>query len=433
MATYVPARTPSFVPGHAPAIATTQGTIHQVGTALNSPDLHDISLHGWGSAYKRKLEAAGFPSNTSRDFTGFVESVQLTESAGEAAMQMDVQLSDPGIPGKPSVLTPLTVGTHVHLYGYRLDYFLGGNRSPKKERIFRGQVYEADKDVDGPTRTRSLSVYDAATFLARTEAILVYNGATMTQIVQDVAKKYGFKLGVVVDTKVKVGKIIMGPGWTLWRLIQEAARRTYNLTGRSYYVRSRPNVSRSLDLLNFGDWQGEGTGITWRITDGYQGSMLSHSLRDSAQDLATRFLITQEKYDDEGEFKNTNIMRQGIVIGELREVFGDLVKIMSPDSSLSDVANPDDPEWNQAEQVMGVQMRQAMANYGRTKKTATVRSLYIPGLRRGDRISTGVQGDVLDKQTGWIVDSVSTSWGASGAGQTIELVKYQADSSVGVG
>lgn len=378
--------------------------VHTVASPLNDPALTDISLHGWGSAYKRRLEALGFPSNTSRDYTGFVESLTLTESAGEAAMRLEASLSDPGIPGKPSPLTPLTVGTDVHLYGYKLNYFLGGARTPKKERIFRGQVYVGDKDVDGAKRDRSITAYDPATFLARTEGVLVYHGSTMTEIVKDVAAKFGFKLGIVVDTKVKVGKIIMGPGWTLWGLIQEAAKRTYNLTGRTYYVRSVPNKSRSLDLLNFGDWQGEGTGITWRITDGYQGSMLAHSLRDSAEDLATRFLITQEVYDDEGEFKNINVMRQGIVIGELREVFGDLVKIMSPDSSLSDVANPSDPEWNQAVQVMAVQMKQALANYGRTKKTASVRSLYIPGIRRGDRISTGIQGDI-DKQTGWIVDS----------------------------
>lgn len=400
---------------------------------LNHPILTDVSLHGWGSAYRRQLEAAGFPSNTSRDYSGFVQDIVLTESAGEAAMRMNFTLLDTGRPGKLSPITPLTVGTDVHLYGYVLNYFYGGARSKGKQRIFRGQVYQSDKVVDGASRSRTFVAYDPATFLARTEAILVYNGSTMTEIVRDIATKFGFDLGIVADTKVPVGKIIMGPGWSLWRLIQEAARRTYDMTGRSYYVRSRPDRSRAFDLLNFGDWQGEGTGITWRITDGHQGSMLSHSLRDSAEELATRILITQEVYDGEGEFKNINVLKQGVVTGSLRDTFGDLVKIMAPDSSLSYVADENANDWTQAVQVMDVQMRQALANYGRTRKTATVSNFYIPGIRRGDRIVTGVTTGDIDTQVGWIVDSVATTWEATGATQSIELVRYQSDSSVGVG
>lgn len=406
--------------------------VHASSTPLNSPSLTDISLHGWGSPYQRELDKLGFKGYTSRDFSDLVTSIVLSESAGEAAMRMEATLADTAVNRKIAPITPITVGTHLHLYGYKLNYFLGGARSAGKERLFRGQVYQSERSTSAGERSRTYTAYDPATYLARTECVLVYEGRSLSYIFRDVCAKFGFDIGIALDTKVPVGKIICGPGWTLWRLLQEAIRRTYDISGKSFYVRSNP-AKRKLDLLNFGDYQGaEGTGITWRILDGPEGSLIDHRITDSAEDLATRILITQEEYDDTtGDFKRIKNLRQGIVIGPLRDFFGDLVKIMTPDSSLSHVAPDSDPEWTQAVKVMDVQMKQALANYGRTKKTCSVTSLYLPGVRRGDRITTSVATD--SRQEGWIIDSVQTTWEPSGATQAIDLVKYQPDSSVGVG
>lgn len=404
--------------------------LHTVASALNGPSFVDIQLHGRGSAYQRDLDKKGFPL-ASRNFSNHIVSATLTESAGEAAVRLDVDLFDDARGGKASGLTPLTVGTELHLYGYLIDYFLGGGRTAKPHRLFRGQVFKSDKHTDGESRTRSFTAYDPATYLARTEAPRVYVDKSFTFIFRDICAAFGFDTGFVAETGVPLGKIIMGPGWTLWRLMQECTKRHYDKTGLTFYVRSVPNKSRALDLLNFGNWKGQGTGITWHITDGAFGSLTDHTVSDSAEELATRIVMVQEQYDEEGEFKAQKVLRQGIVIGELRETFGDLVKLISPDSSLTPTYNASDPEWTKIDKTMAQQMKQELANYGRTRKTATVRSIYIPGIRRGDRIVTGVAGD--DMQDGWIIDAVTTEWSQAGATQTIDIVKHQADSSVGVG
>lgn len=405
-------------------------TVHSVAAALNGPSFVDIQLHGRGSAYQRDLDRQGFVL-ASRNFSTHIINATLTESAGEAAVRLDVDLFDDARGGKASGLTPLTVGTELHLYGYGIDYFLGGGRTAVPHRLFRGQVYKADKATEGQSRTRSFTAYDPATYLARTEAPRVYIDKSFTFIFRDICKAFGFDTGFVAETKTPLGKIIMGPGWSLWRLFQECVRRHYDKTGLTFYVRSVPNKSRSLDLLNFGNWKGQGTGITWRITDGAYGSMTNHNISDSAEELATRIVMVQEEYDEEGEFKANKILRQGVVLGGLRETFGDLVKLVSPDSSLTPIYNESDPEWTKIDKTMAQQMKQMLANYGRTHQTATVRTLYIPGIRRGDRIVTGVAGDEM--QDGWIIDQVSTEWSQAGASQTIDLVKHQSDSSVGVG
>lgn len=402
-----------------------------LSTPLNDPVFADLHLHGWGSAYQTELDKLGFPGNTSRDFSKHLLSVTLSESAGEAAMRLDVELHDNTRQHHPSFLTPLTVGTDLHLYGYGINYFLGGTRNEKPSRFFRGNVYKARKSTRAGSRTRLYTAYDPATYLARTEAPLVYVDKTFTEIFKDVCAKYGFQYDDAIETTAKLGKIVMGPGWTLWRLFQECTKRTYDKTGLTYYVRSIPNKGRTINLRNFGDWEGEGKGITWRITDGRQGTLLDHDIEDDAEHIATRIIITQEEYDDEGEFKAHKQIRQGIVIGGIREAFGDLLKILSPDSSLTPVYDEDDNDWSQIDQQLTLQMEQALANYGRTRKKATLRNIYLPGLRRGDRITSGVAG--TEMQHGWIVDAVATTWEASGATQTIEVVKHQSDSSVQVG
>lgn len=409
--------------------STTPAPTQTVATPLNLPIWADVQLHGVGSVYPRDLAARGFNAGVSRDYSAFIESVKLSESAGESAMKMEVTLRDAKLAGSAhSVLTALTVGTDLHLYGYTLNPFLGGSRSTEKVRLFRGLVFQSNLNANASTSSRTYTAYDSATYLARNEAALVFHNPTYTQVFRQVCAKFGFTPGYVAETGVGLGKIIMGPGWTLWRLFQECGRRHYDKTGRSFYVRSRPNSSRSLDLLNFGDFQGEGTGITWHVGDGTRGTLTDYSYTDSAEELATRLIVMREEYDDNGNFKKFVKHRQGIVIGELRDTFGDLLKLLEPDSSL-DPVKTGTPEWAKIDAQLGTQVKQGLANYGRTKKTATLTNVYIPGIRRGDRITAGVGST---RQVGWVVDSVATVWTATGVTQTIEIIQNPFDSSVGV-
>lgn len=405
---------------------------HAVATPLNGNALTEVHVHARGSIYKKDLAKLGF-ADMSRNYSPHLVGLTISESAAEAAQVMVADFMDDARPDKPSGLTPLTIGSEMHVYGYKLNYFMGGGRGASPERLFRGLCYKTDTQTSGTERTRSFIAYDDATYLARTEAPRVYIDKSFVYIFKDICRAFGFKANVgVVDTRVKLGKIIMGPGWSLWRLIQECQKRHYDKTGLTLFVRGSGR-DRQLDLLSFGHWRGEGTGITWRIMDGKTGSLISHSTSETFEEGATRVIMIQEEYDDAGEFKSNKILLEKVITGPLRDTFGDLVKIISPNSSLTPLydENSSLPEWGKIDSAMKQQMRQEAANVGRTHRTATMTNVYIPGIRRGDRIDAGPHGNVME--SGWIVDGVSTTWGPAGATQTLDVVKHQADSSIGVG
>ena len=395
-------------------------------TSLNSPRWLGLQLVAYDSAYRTALEAKGFPKSARYDVSLYIQNIELRESAGEAAMQLSVTLEDPSRRTVRHKLQALTVGSVFRFYGPAANYYVGGSLRAH-QLLFLGRTWAADVTTDAKSKTRSYTVYDNASYLARHEGVEVYLDKTFTEIVADVARKYGYSTWIMTDTKVKVGKIVMGSGWTFWDLFKEAAARTFEKTGRAYHVRSDP-AKKGLDLLEFGR-----TGFTWAVGDGPQGSLLSHTYTDSAEDLATRVLVIQEEYDEEGEFKANRRLHQGLVMGDLRDTFGDILKIQNPDASLTYAYNPDDHEWAQITKAIREQVKQQLKNLGRTKQKATLHSLYIPGIRVGDRINAGTTvGSSADPvQNNWIVDSVRTTWEPTGPSQDIDIVRSAADSAMG--
>lgn len=391
--------------------------------AINDPEWKKFRLVTEGSAYKQRFAQQGlfFPP---LDVTPYVEAMSLTEQAGEAAQVLEFTVSDVTRRGEVNPLQGITVGSNVRLTGPIANPYLGQSLMPN-EKLFNGLIYKSNRSHGPNGATRTFRAYDPCTYFARTEDTEVFVGKTMSYVFRQMLSKHGFTNFWLASTGIKTGKIIMGPGWTVHRLFLELGKRTFDSTGRAYHVRSNPTRLRGADLYTFG---GEDR-VTWNVIDGLNGALTQYDYEDSAENLRTHVIITQEEYDEDGEFKALKKQREGFVIGELREVFGDLIKLVAPDSTLMEKWGSR-PNWWQIDQSLQQQMRQELANVGTTAQSATLKSLYIPGIRVGDRINAGTNvGEV--RQNGWIVESVQTTWASTGVSQDIAIIAKPRDSALG--
>ncbi len=392
--------------------------------SINDPEWRKFRLVTEGSAYKRRFAAAGlfFPP---LDVTRYVTDMRLTEAAGEAAQTLTFSVADVTRRGEVNPLQGITVGSAVRLTGPIANPYLGQSLM-EDQQLFRGLIYRMTREHDHQGAIRTYYAYDPCTYFARTEDTLVFVGRPMHDIFADVLTKHGFSTFVIANTDVKTGKIIMGPGWTLHRLFLELGKRTFDASGKAFHVRSNPVRVRGADLLSFGGLDRVG----WNIIDGLNGALQGYSYEDSAENLRTHVKIIQEEYDEDGEFKAQKKVREGFVIGELQEVFGDLVKLVNPDSTLMERYGSS-PNWYQIDEALKKQMKQELENVGTTAQSATIRSLYIPGIRVGDRAQSAGTNVGEDRQYGWIVESVETVWSDTGVKQTIAIIAKARDSALG--
>jgi len=391
--------------------------------AINDPEWKKFRLVTEGSAYKARLGSAGV-SFAPLDVTPYVDSMSLTEQAGEAAQVLEFSVVDTTRRGEVNPLQGITVGTHVRLTGPIANPYLGQSLMPN-EKLFNGLIFKAGRSHGPNGATRTFRAYDPCTYFSRTEDTQVFVGKTFTAVFLDMLARHNFTNFVTVSTGIKTGKIIMGPGWTVHRLFLELGKRTFDSTGRAYHVRSNPTRLRGADLLTFGG----SDRVTWNVIDGLNGALTQYDYEDSAENVRTHVIIVQEEYDEDGEFKALKKQREGYVTGELREVFGDLIKLVAPDSTLMEKWGSR-PNWWQIDQSLKDQMAQELANVGTTAQSATLKSLYIPGIRVGDRINAGTNvGE--QRQNGWIVESVQTTWQGTGVGQDIGIIAKPRDSALG--
>lgn len=378
----------------------------------------EYKLTASGGLYKNAAFGAPGPA----DYSQLLRTLTITESSGTPARQCDIILDNTQqdqILFKDQ-LAALCVGTGFFLYGHKMDHFYGTIGPTPLRLMYHGKCFNEERDDNSQDATRTYTTYDLATMLARTETARIYNAMTMSEILGDMHKVHGIKIGVAVDTEIKVGQIITGSGWTLARVLQEASDRTFDRTGRRFFIRTNVD-EQSIDLLEFGH-----TGVTWQIREG--GVITAYLWNESAEDTRTELRMVDEQYNTNGAFQRIRYGAHALASGPILDTFGKMTSYIAPDGSELDPTLTD-AEQSFLNKVAQAKVDKDIKTLARTVKSATTTSLYLPGARRGDTVIAGTPrtGGV---QT-WYIDTIVHSIDPTQTVTTCTLVKEIGDSGGG--
>ena len=369
-------------------------------SVLSDSPYQDLQVIAWGGAYNAW---SGIPDQVI-DVSDKLMELRITDSINEAARRVELTFDNE----KASELVTLQAGTRFQITGRVMDP-VTLQPGPLKV-LFLGQSYEDYRSSREGLKTRTFSVYDFLTWLARTEDIATYKDQTLTQIFNDISSRYQIPVGTVEEVPGTLGQIVMGPGMTVWRMLQEAIDRAYRKTGVRYFIRAFDDPAY-MELLRMGQ-----TGVAWSVRDGSDGILESLNFRDTAQELRTVVeAYIQEPTGDDGESRS--VFQSSIQeTGYYRQAFGYLRKIVHPDNSES--------SSGQVDEAVLAAFREA----GIPSFSATTDQLMLPGARRGDQVFlVSEQNGGFELQTPgrtewpFYIDTVVSTYTEAGLRQTMDL------------
>lgn len=327
-----------------------------------------------------------------------LKSVTISENLVEAARRAEIVLDNTESDYTASVM----VGSRITLGGWTLVPTLGAVADNRT--IFTGKVFLDSRHDESSTSDRSFTAYDALTMLARSEDTLSYVDKTLSQVVNDVLAKNGLPAAVLKGSipSNKLGRLFQAPGQKCWSVITEALDRAYRTSGKRCTVREN-STGTGVELVELGN-----DGTEWVLSEGLGGLITGVDVVEDAEDIAARLLIAAVEEDPLDQTKRVTNLAVRTAGGNIASVFGNIKRVVGPDSSTQTAAETT------------AQANAEATNIFKTKISARVDSLLIPGVRRGNRVQ------VLSESAPpvrWYIDAATHTYEADSLSMSIELIK----------
>ncbi len=236
-------------------------------------------------------------NGTGYDISGLVQKAVWAgrKSSPARSLQLTI-LDDPTLGENNRVNVDVYSGNHIIF-------------SEDGEELFRGIIMRQQRTQ---ARTLTLTCYDSAIYLANNKDSYKYKKKTLTDIFNDICKRFGIPRGETANVPYKLPNIVVVNS-SIYDLLCMAMSQTYYATGERYYIISKKGQLHLVQRLEQ---------VTKLVLEtGEEGSaygnLTAYSYSKDIGDVKTRLKLITQKGKTKAEWKDTDLESK---IGVMQEV-----------------------------------------------------------------------------------------------------------------